>query len=177
LHGHADIAPGSRRNGRLRLSPNSRRYFRSSSTDARPRPAPDFTARVITIRLSRVKPNIVPGIRELDAPAVDFYDIQNSIPDFERIDKVEPDANTKLTLFVYGSLIDPIHRAEVLGHFADGVPAILHDYARGRSLHWYIRRRPGTQTEGLVLTNLDARDLATLRMRRCRRSIPASKSG
>jgi cation transport regulator ChaC len=75
---------------------------------------------------------------------------------------VEPDANTKLPLFVYGSLIDPIHRAEILGHFADGVPAILHGYARGRSRHWYIRRRAGAQTEGLVLTDLDAHDFATL---------------
>jgi cation transport regulator ChaC len=75
---------------------------------------------------------------------------------------MEPDANTKLPLFVYGSLIDPIHRAEVLGHFADGVPAILHGYARGRSLHWYIRPRAGAQTGGLVLIDLDARDFATL---------------
>ena len=32
-------------------------------------------------------------------------------------------ANTMLPLFVYGSLIDPVHRAEVLGHPAEGVPA------------------------------------------------------
>ena len=67
-----------------------------------------------------------------------------------------------MLLFVYGSLIDPINRAEVLGHLADAVPALLHGYARTRSLHWYIRRCAGAQTEGLVLTDLDAHDFATL---------------
>jgi gamma-glutamylcyclotransferase (GGCT)/AIG2-like uncharacterized protein YtfP len=67
-----------------------------------------------------------------------------------------------LALFVYGSLIDPAHRAEVLGHAADGIPAILHDFERRRSLHWYIRRCEGARTDGLLLTNLDAHDYATL---------------
>jgi cation transport regulator ChaC len=75
---------------------------------------------------------------------------------------MESEAHTTLLLFVYGSLIDPIHRAEVLGRFAGGVPAILHGYARARSLHWYIYRCAGAQTEGLVLTDLDAQDFATL---------------
>jgi hypothetical protein len=67
-----------------------------------------------------------------------------------------------LPLFVYGSLIDPIHRAEVLGHFADGTPATLLGFERGRARHWFIRRRQGGQTEGLLLANLDARDYAIL---------------
>ncbi len=71
-------------------------------------------------------------------------------------------ANRALPLFVYGSLVDPIHRAEILGHSADGMPAILHGYARGRSLHLYIRPEAGAQTAGLVLTNLNAQDLAML---------------
>ena len=75
---------------------------------------------------------------------------------------MESEASSQLPLFVYGSLIDPIHRGEILGHFADGVPAILHGYVRGRSRHWYIRRRAGAQTEGLVLTDLNAHDFATL---------------
>jgi len=75
---------------------------------------------------------------------------------------MESEVNPALPLFVYGSLIDPIHRAEILGHLADGVPAILHGYARGRSRYWYISRREGTQTAGLVLTDLDARDFAAL---------------
>lgn len=75
---------------------------------------------------------------------------------------MESEADTQLPLFVYGSLIDPIHRAEILGHFAEGVPAILDGYVRGRSLHWYIRPYAGAQTEGLVLTDLNAHDFATL---------------
>ena len=67
-----------------------------------------------------------------------------------------------LPLFVYGSLIDPVHRAEVLGHPAEGVPAILHGFERGRSRYWFIRRREGVQIDGLVLANLDERDYATL---------------
>jgi cation transport regulator ChaC len=75
---------------------------------------------------------------------------------------MESDANSQLPLFVYGSLIDPIHRAEILGHLVDGVPAILHGYERGRTRHWYIRRSAGTRTEGLVLSDLNAHDIATL---------------
>jgi hypothetical protein len=75
---------------------------------------------------------------------------------------MESEATTKLPLFVYGSLIDPAHRAEVLGHPSDGVPATLHGYARARSRYWYVTRRAGAQTEGLVLTDLDAHDFTTL---------------
>jgi cation transport regulator ChaC len=75
---------------------------------------------------------------------------------------MESDANSQLPLFVYGSLIDPIHRAEILGHFVEGVPAILHGYERARSRHWYIRPRAGAQTEGLVLSDLNAHDFAAL---------------
>jgi gamma-glutamylcyclotransferase (GGCT)/AIG2-like uncharacterized protein YtfP len=67
-----------------------------------------------------------------------------------------------LPLFVYGSLIDPVHRAEVLGHAADGIPATLHGFERGRSRYWFIRRREGVQIDGLVLASLDGRDYATL---------------
>jgi len=67
-----------------------------------------------------------------------------------------------LPLFVYGSLVDPVHRAEILGHAAEGIPATLRGYARGRSQYWYIYRCAGAQTDGLVLAELDAEDLATL---------------
>jgi gamma-glutamylcyclotransferase (GGCT)/AIG2-like uncharacterized protein YtfP len=67
-----------------------------------------------------------------------------------------------LALFVYGSLIDPAHRVEVLGHAADGMPATLHGFERRRSLHWYVRRCEGARTDGFLLTNLDAHDYATL---------------
>ena len=67
-----------------------------------------------------------------------------------------------LALFVYGSLIDPTHRAEVLGHAADGTPVTLHGFERCRSLHWYSRRCARASTDGLLLANLDADDYATL---------------
>jgi gamma-glutamylcyclotransferase (GGCT)/AIG2-like uncharacterized protein YtfP len=75
---------------------------------------------------------------------------------------MDSEDHNKLPLFVYGSLIDPIHRAEILGHAAEGIPATLHDYTRGRSRYWYVRRSAGAQTDGLVLTDLDVNDLATL---------------
>lgn len=75
---------------------------------------------------------------------------------------MQHDPNATLPLFVYGSLIDPVHRAEVLGHFVDAVPAVLHDHERGHSQFWYVRRREGAETRGLLLANLDARDYAIL---------------
>jgi gamma-glutamylcyclotransferase (GGCT)/AIG2-like uncharacterized protein YtfP len=75
---------------------------------------------------------------------------------------MQPDPNTSLPLFVYGSLIDPVHCAEVLGRFVDAVPAVLGHYERGCSRHWYIRRRQGAETHGLLLANLDAHDYAVL---------------
>jgi gamma-glutamylcyclotransferase (GGCT)/AIG2-like uncharacterized protein YtfP len=65
-------------------------------------------------------------------------------------------------LFVYGSLIDPVHRANILGRLTNGSPAILQDYHRGRAVHWYVRQLPGTQTEGVLLSDLDTGDLAAL---------------
>ncbi len=67
-----------------------------------------------------------------------------------------------LPLFVYGSLIDPVHRAEVLGHFADAVPATLHGFERGRSRYWFIRPCDGARLDGFLLTGLDEHDYATL---------------
>jgi gamma-glutamylcyclotransferase (GGCT)/AIG2-like uncharacterized protein YtfP len=98
--------------------------------------------------------------RERNAPALDFTNTHNDRG------HVAPrnmqSANTMLPLFVYGSLIDPVHRAEVLGHPAEGVPATLHGFERGRSRYWFIRRCEGVQIDGLVLANLDERDYATL---------------
>src|SRR5258708_5910251 len=75
---------------------------------------------------------------------------------------MQQDPNATLPLFVYGSLIDPVHRAEVLGRFADAVPAVLHEYERGHSHHWYIRYRESAETYGLLIVNLDARDYTIL---------------
>jgi hypothetical protein len=104
----------------------------------------------------------IPGIRERFALAVDFSGIEgsNAIPTC--VDEMEPKANTEFLLFVYGSLLDPSHRTEILGHAVEGVPAVLHGYARGRSRYRYIRRKAGAQTEGLVLTALGANDFVTL---------------
>ena len=75
---------------------------------------------------------------------------------------MQQDPNATLPLFVYGSLIDPVHRAEVLGHPADAVPAVLREYERGHSRYWYIRRREGAEIYGLLLVSLDERDYAIL---------------
>jgi hypothetical protein len=66
------------------------------------------------------------------------------------------------SLFVYGSLVDEAHRADVIGRSVETVAATLHDYERGRSRHYYIRQRAGSSTPGLLLLNLDARDFATV---------------
>jgi cation transport regulator ChaC len=79
-----------------------------------------------------------------------------------RIGKMESAANPMLRLFVYGSLVDATHRAEVLGHPAEGIPAILHGFERSRSRHWYLRRRDGAETAGLVLVDLVAGDFTIL---------------
>ena len=75
---------------------------------------------------------------------------------------MESETNPTLPLFVYGSLVDATHRAEVLGHHAEGLPATLHGFERGLSRHWYIRRRDGAETAGLVLIDLGAHDFAIL---------------
>jgi hypothetical protein len=43
---------------------------------------------------------------------------------------MQPDPNTTLPLFVYESLIDPVHCAKVLARFAASVPAVLNEYVR-----------------------------------------------
>jgi gamma-glutamylcyclotransferase (GGCT)/AIG2-like uncharacterized protein YtfP len=75
---------------------------------------------------------------------------------------MESEIKTTLALFVYGSLIDPVHRAEILGHTAAGIAAVLRGYMRGRSRYWYVLNREGAETEGLLLNDLDAQDLAAL---------------
>jgi hypothetical protein len=75
---------------------------------------------------------------------------------------VKSEAPTELPLFVYGSLIDRDHRVEIIGRAIEGAPATLHDFERGRSFHWFIRRCGGAHTEGLVLADLDSGDYAVL---------------
>jgi len=72
----------------------------------------------------------------------------------------KPDEAT--TLFVYGSLLDPVRREEIIGRRIDIMPATLPDYELGRAHYFYIRKRPGVGTAGLLLLNLTQRDFQAL---------------
>jgi Gamma-glutamyl cyclotransferase, AIG2-like len=65
-------------------------------------------------------------------------------------------------LFIYGSLLDPEHRARIIGRPIEVIPATLRGYDRGKRRYWFIRRSPGAVTPGALLNGLDAADLATL---------------
>jgi Gamma-glutamyl cyclotransferase, AIG2-like len=75
-----------------------------------------------------------------------------------RVDK--PDEAT--TLFVYGSLLDPVRREEIIGRRIDTMPATLHDYELGRARYFYVRKSLGISTAGFLLLNLTPRDFQTL---------------
>lgn len=66
------------------------------------------------------------------------------------------------TLFVYGSLVDSAHRKEIIGREVDAITASLPDYERGRNIYFFVRRRTGTITQGLVLLNLSPREFDVL---------------
>jgi gamma-glutamylcyclotransferase (GGCT)/AIG2-like uncharacterized protein YtfP len=66
------------------------------------------------------------------------------------------------TLFVYGSLVDAAHRAAILGRRVETSVATMRDYERGRGRYYYLRKRLGVATRGLILLNLTPGDLATL---------------
>jgi gamma-glutamylcyclotransferase (GGCT)/AIG2-like uncharacterized protein YtfP len=72
----------------------------------------------------------------------------------------KPDEQTML--FVYGSLMDPDRRQEIIGRRVDTVPATIHDYELGRARDFFIRERPGRSTEGLLLLNLTPEDFRLL---------------
>ena len=57
-------------------------------------------------------------------------------------------------LFVYGSLLDAAHRAELLGREIAAAPARLAGYERRRRRYYYLVARDGAETEGLVLSGL-----------------------
>jgi gamma-glutamylcyclotransferase (GGCT)/AIG2-like uncharacterized protein YtfP len=69
---------------------------------------------------------------------------------------------TRLPLFVYGSLADPKHRAEVIGRTVEAVPATLKGYERGKRRYWFIRPREGAATRGAILSNLTDAEFAAL---------------
>jgi len=65
-------------------------------------------------------------------------------------------------LFVYGSLRDASLREEIIGRPVETLPATIPDYELGRARYFYIRRRPGISTPGLLLLNLTLRDFIAL---------------
>jgi gamma-glutamylcyclotransferase (GGCT)/AIG2-like uncharacterized protein YtfP len=73
-----------------------------------------------------------------------------------------PDADGDGALFVYGSLLDAAHRVALLGHEVAAAPARIAGYERGRSRYFYIARRAGVETAGLVLSGLGEHDFAVL---------------
>jgi gamma-glutamylcyclotransferase (GGCT)/AIG2-like uncharacterized protein YtfP len=76
----------------------------------------------------------------------------------DAVDK--PDEST--TLFVYGSLLDPACRERTIGRRIEIVPARLPDYELGRARYFYIRKRPGMSTAGLLLLSLTPDDFQKL---------------
>lgn len=72
------------------------------------------------------------------------------------------DHDADSTLFVYGSLLDAAHRAELLGRQVAAIPARLAGYERGRHRYYYLKARAGAETDGLVLSGLRPRDFAIL---------------
>lgn len=72
----------------------------------------------------------------------------------------KPDEHT--TLFVYGSLLDPYRRQEIIGRRVDTAPATIHDYQLGCARYFFIRERPGIETPGLLLLNLTREDFQVL---------------
>ena len=66
------------------------------------------------------------------------------------------------SLFVYGSLVDEVHRIEIIGRRVSAIAASLHDYERGRGRHYFIRPCPRAVTDGFILLDLSESDFATL---------------
>ncbi len=71
-----------------------------------------------------------------------------------------PDEET--TLFVYGSLVDPVCREEVICRPVGSRPATIRDYELGRARYFHIRRRLGASTPGLLLLNLTPHEFHAL---------------
>lgn len=66
------------------------------------------------------------------------------------------------SLFVYGTLVDTVHRESVIGRSVEALPATISGYERGRTRHFVLRSRPGAETSGLILLNLTPRDFEVL---------------
>lgn len=65
-------------------------------------------------------------------------------------------------LFVYGTLVEPAIRERLLGRRVEAIAARLAGFERGRRQHFYLARRVGAETVGMVLLGLTARDFEVL---------------
>jgi gamma-glutamylcyclotransferase (GGCT)/AIG2-like uncharacterized protein YtfP len=65
-------------------------------------------------------------------------------------------------LFVYGTLIRAGLRRRLLGRRVEARPARLPGFERRRRRHFYIMRRAGATTAGMLLFGLGERDLRVL---------------
>jgi gamma-glutamylcyclotransferase (GGCT)/AIG2-like uncharacterized protein YtfP len=66
------------------------------------------------------------------------------------------------SLFVYGTLLNPSVRAQLLGRTIGAIPARLSGYARGQRRYFFVVEREDAETEGVVLTELTVRDFEVL---------------
>jgi gamma-glutamylcyclotransferase (GGCT)/AIG2-like uncharacterized protein YtfP len=65
-------------------------------------------------------------------------------------------------VFVYGSLLEPARQREIVGRELRMLPARLPGFERRRSRYFYIVPNPATETQGAILMDLNARDLAAI---------------
>jgi Gamma-glutamyl cyclotransferase, AIG2-like len=72
------------------------------------------------------------------------------------------DATEPGLLFVYGSLVDRARREQIIGRPLPTQPATLPDYERGRARYFFIRKRPGVSTPGLLIFALTRIDFDVL---------------
>ena len=65
-------------------------------------------------------------------------------------------------LFVYGTLVDPRFREQILGRRIDAIPARLLGFERGRRKHFYVAPRANAEVTGVILSGLRGSDFVTL---------------
>jgi len=65
-------------------------------------------------------------------------------------------------LFVYGALMNPAERLRLLGRPVNASPARLAGYARGKKRYYFVAKQAGATTDGAILEDLSAHDLAIL---------------
>jgi gamma-glutamylcyclotransferase (GGCT)/AIG2-like uncharacterized protein YtfP len=65
-------------------------------------------------------------------------------------------------LFVYGTLMNPAERLRLLGRPVNASPARLAGYTRGKKRYYFVAKQVGAATDGAILEDLSADDLAIL---------------